>query len=154
MIKQLDISYIRRFLQFAKPYKTWALIGVAMLPLSIATNLLFPWLTIKVIDDFLSVGEYEGLPLLIGLMVAVVIVNYIADSCYSFFLRKTGQYALADIRMVLFRRILKLPRSYFDRTPTGVTLSRLTSDLEAISESFVMGVLSMVRDLINTIALI
>lgn len=154
MIKGLDISYIRRFLQFAKPYKRWGLIGIAMLPLSIATNLLFPWLTIKIIDDYLSVGEYEGLPLLIGLMVAVVIVNYIADSCYSFFLRKTGQYALFDIRMVLFRRILKLPRTYFDRTPTGVTLARLTSDLEAISDSFVMGVLSMVRDLINTIALI
>ena len=72
----------------------------------------------------------------------------------TYFLRKTGQYALFDIRMVLFRRILKLPRTYFDRTPTGVTLARLTSDLEAISDSFVMGVLSMVRDLINTVALI
>lgn len=154
MIKGLDIAYIRRFVHFAKPYKAWGLLGIAMLPLSIATNLLFPWLTIQIIDDHLAVGEYDGLLLLIGLMVAVVIVNYIADSCYSYFLRKTGQYTLFDIRMLLFRRILKLPRSYFDRTPTGVTLSRLTSDVEAISDSFVMGVLSMVRDLINTIALI
>lgn len=154
MIKGLDIDYIRRFVHFAKPYKTWGLIGIAMLPLSIATNLLFPWLTIKIIDNYLSVGEYEGLAFLVGLMVVVVIFNYIADSCYSYFLRKTGQYTLFDIRMLLFRRILKLPRSYFDRTPTGVTLARLTSDLEAISDSFVMGVLSMVRDLINTIALI
>lgn len=154
MIKGLDISYIRRFLRFAEPYKKWALIGLIMLPLSIATNLLFPLLTIKVIDEYLSVGQYEGLPLMMSLMVLVVVFNYIADSCYSFFLRKTGQFTLFDIRMVLFQRILRLPRTYFDKTPTGVTLSRLTSDLEAISDSFVMGVLSMVRDLINTIALI
>ncbi|EAR08590.1 ABC transporter ATP-binding protein [Reinekea blandensis] len=154
MIKGLDIQYIRRFLVFAKPYKGWATIGILMLPLSIVTNLLFPWLTIRVIDDYLSTGNYDGLPWVIGAMIAVVAVNYIADSCYSYFLRKTGQHTLFDIRMSLFQRILNLPRTYFDRTPTGVTLSRLTSDLEAISDSFVMGVLSMVRDLINTVALI
>jgi ATP-binding cassette subfamily B protein len=58
------------------------------------------------------------------------------------------------MRMSLFDRIMKLPRHYFDKTPTGVTLSRLTSDLESISDSFVLSVLSLVKDTINTIALV
>jgi ATP-binding cassette subfamily B protein len=66
----------------------------------------------------------------------------------------TGQKAVFDIRMALFERILKLPRTYFDKTPTGVTLSRLTSDLEVIGESFVLGVLSLVKDSINTLAVL
>jgi ATP-binding cassette subfamily B protein len=58
------------------------------------------------------------------------------------------------MRMALFQRILKLPRTYYDKTPTGVTLSRLTSDLEVIGESFVLGVLSLVKDSINTVAVL
>jgi ATP-binding cassette subfamily B protein len=69
-------------------------------------------------------------------------------------MRKTGQHTVFDMRMSLFQRIMKLPRGYFDKTPTGVTLSRLTSDLEAISDSFVLSVLALIKDSINTIALI
>jgi ATP-binding cassette subfamily B multidrug efflux pump len=47
-----------------------------------------------------------------------------------------------------------LPRTYFDKTPNGVTLARLTSDLEAIGEAFVLGALSLVKDSINTVAVL
>lgn len=154
MIKSLDLQYLKHFYQFAKKYKKSALIGIAMLPVSVAANLLFPWLIIKVIDEHLTLGIYDGLINLIGYMLLVLVVNYLADSIYSYYLRKTGQYAIFDIRAALFNRIVNLPRSYFDKTPTGVTLSRLTSDLEAIGESFVLGALSLVKDSINTIAIL
>ncbi|GAL26684.1 ABC transporter ATP-binding protein [Vibrio variabilis] len=58
------------------------------------------------------------------------------------------------MRSVLVSRVLKLPRSYFDNTPIGITLSRLTSDLETIGDSFVQSVVGLVRDSLNTIALL
>jgi ATP-binding cassette subfamily B protein len=154
MIKAVDLKYLTHFLKFAKRYKTWAFIGLAMLPISIITNLAFPWLTIKIIDDQLALGKYEGLVTLVVWMVAVIVLNYVSETCYSFFMRKTGQHTVFDMRMSLFQRIMKLPRGYFDKTPTGVTLSRLTSDLEAISDSFVLSVLALIKDSINTVALI
>ena len=54
----------------------------------------------------------------------------------------------------MFARVLHFPRRYFDKTPMGVTLTRLTSDLEAISESFTQGLLSMIRDVLVTVALL
>jgi ATP-binding cassette subfamily B protein len=125
-----------------------------MMPISVAANLLFPWLIIQVIDDHLTPGLYDGMILLIVFMLVVLVVNYIADAIYTYCLRKTGQKAVFDIRMALFQRILKLPRTYYDKTPTGVTLSRLTSDLEVIGESFVLGVLNLVKDSINTLAVL
>jgi ATP-binding cassette subfamily B protein len=125
-----------------------------MMPISVAANLLFPWLVIQVIDEHLTPGIYPGLMLLIVMMLVVLVVNYTADAIYTYFLRMTGQKAVFDIRMALFERILKLPRTYYDKTPTGVTLSRLTSDLEVIGESFVLGVLSLVKDSINTLAVL
>jgi len=154
MIKALDMQYLKHFFLYAKRYKKTAVIGLLMMPISVLANLLFPWLVIQVIDEHLTPGKYDGLMMLIGLMLVVLIVNYIADAIYTYCLRMTGQKAVFDIRMALFERILKLPRSYYDKTPTGVTLSRLTSDLEVIGDSFVLGVLSLVKDTINTLAVL
>lgn len=154
MIKSLDVKYLKHFYQFALNYKKSAIIGLGMLPVSVAANLLFPWLIIKIIDTHLTQGVYEGLPQLIGLMLLVLLVNYFADAFYTYFMRKTSQFALFDMRKELFQRILHLPRSYFDKTPTGVTLSRLTGDIETIDESFVMGALGLVKDSINTVAIL
>jgi len=154
MIKSPDLQYLKHFYHFAARYKKTAVIGLLMMPISVMANLLFPWLIIQVIDEHLTPGKYAGLMLLIAIMLVVLIVNYIADAIYTYCLRLTGQKAVFDIRMALFKRILKLPRTYYDKTPTGVTLSRLTSDLEVIGESFVLGVLSLVKDSINTVAVL
>ena len=154
MIKSLDLKYLKHFFHYASRYKKTALIGLLMMPLSVLANLLFPWLVIQVIDQHLTPGKYDGLMMLIACMLVVLVVNYIADAIYTYCLRLTGQKAIFDIRMALFERILKLPRSYYDKTPTGVTLSRLTSDLEVIGDSFVLGVLSLVKDSINTLAVL
>ncbi|MFT7456489.1 MAG: ATP-binding cassette subfamily B multidrug efflux pump [Marinobacter maritimus] len=154
MIKSLDLNYLKHFYHYASRYKKTTTIGLLMMPISVAANVLFPWLVIQVIDEHLTPGKYAGLMFLIAAMVVVLIVNYIADGIYTYCLRMTGQKAVFDMRMALFGRILKLPRTYFDKTPTGVTLSRLTSDLEAIGESFVLGVLNLVKDSINTFAVL
>ncbi|CAH6794246.1 ABC transporter permease [Vibrio chagasii] len=154
MLKGVDLKYLKHFFKFAKKYKGSAILGIAMLPLSVITSLLFPWLIIQVIDVQLSHGDMDGLLEYVFYLVAVLIVSYVVDTTYAYNLRKTGQYAITDMRSVLFARVLKLPRSYFDNTPIGVTLSRLTSDLETIGETFVQSVVGLVKDSINTIALL
>jgi len=154
MIKSPDLQHLKHFFEYAARYKKTAIIGLLMMPISVAANLLFPWLVIQVIDEHLTPGKYAGLMWLIAIMVVVLVFNYIADAIYTYYLRLTGQKAVFDMRMALFQRILKLPRTYYDKTPTGVTLSRLTSDLEVIGESFVLGVLNLVKDSINTVAVL
>lgn len=154
MLKGVDVQYLKHFLQFAKKYKRTAFIGIAMLPLTIITSLLFPWLIIQVIDVQLSNGNIDGLLEYVFYLVAVLIVSYVVDTTYSYNLRKTGQLTITDMRSVLFARVLKLPRSYFDNTPIGITLSRLTSDLETIGETFIQSVVGLVKDTLNTLALI
>ncbi|OEE11169.1 ABC transporter permease [Vibrio cyclitrophicus ZF264] len=154
MLKGVDLKYLKHFFKFAKKYKGSAILGIAMLPLSVITSLLFPWLIIQVIDVQLSHGDMDGLLEYVFYLVVVLVASYVVDTTYSYNLRKTGQYTITDMRSVLFARVLKLPRSYFDNTPIGVTLSRLTSDLETIGETFVQSVVGLVKDSINTIALL
>ncbi|MEZ9233035.1 ABC transporter ATP-binding protein [Vibrio amylolyticus] len=154
MLNGVDFKYMKHFFQFAKKYKRTALIGIAMLPLTVITSLLFPWLIIQVIDIQLSQNNMDGLLEYAFYLTVVLVVSYIVDTTYSYNLRKTGQYTITDMRTVLFARVLRLPRGYFDNTPIGVTLSRLTSDLETIGETFVQSVVGLVKDSINTIALL
>ncbi len=154
MLKAVDVHYLKHFFSFARKYRASALLGIAMLPLSVITSLLFPWLIIQVIDVHLVQGNMNDLWLHIFYLVVVLVINYVVDATYSYNLRKTGLYAITDMRSALLARVLKLPRSYFDNTPTGVTLSRLTSDLETIGESFVQSIVGLVKDSMNTIALL
>ena len=152
--KKSDWQIIANFWQYAAKYKTLIIIGLLSMPFSLAANLLFPWLIIQIVDQQLMQGQLEQLPLMLGFMAAVLVMSYLSDAIYSYSLRLVGQRALFDIRQALIKRIIKLPRSYFDQTATGLTLSRLTSDLESIGDSFVLGVLGLVKDVINTIGLI
>ncbi|MFT5698537.1 MAG: ATP-binding cassette subfamily B multidrug efflux pump [Desulforhopalus sp.] len=154
MLKTVDVYYLKHFFSFARKYRASAILGIAMLPLSVITNLLFPWLIIQVIDVHLVQGNINELWLYIFYLVVVLAINYVVDATYSYSLRKTGQHTITDMRSALFARVLKLPRSYFDYTPTGVTLSRLTSDLETIGETFIQSIVGLVKDSINTIALL
>lgn len=153
-LKKTDWQILGNFWHFAAKYKTLIIVGLSSMPFSVAANLLFPWLMIKIIDEQLTTGQLDQLPLMLIFMTAVLVMNYISDAVYSYALRLVGQRTLFDIRQSLIARIIKLPRSYFDKTPTGITLSRLTSDLESIGDSFVLGVLGIVKDSINTIGLL
>jgi ATP-binding cassette subfamily B multidrug efflux pump len=145
---------IGRFLVYLKPYRGDVLIGILLIPFSVLFSLLYPWMIIQVIDQQLVPGLTDKLAFWISGLVLVLICNYLADAGFSYSLQKAALHAIRDIRRDLFDRVLHFPRRYFDKTPMGVTLTRLTSDLEAINESFAQGLLSMIRDLLITLALL
>jgi ATP-binding cassette subfamily B multidrug efflux pump len=145
---------VSRFLGHFRPYRRQALLGIALIPVSVTFSILFPWLIMRIIDDQLVPGISEGLVWSCMVLVGVLIGNFLADAIFNYSLQSAAQYAIRDIRAEMFARVLQFPRRYFDKTPMGVTLTRLTSDLEAISESFTQGLLSMVRDVLVTVALL
>jgi ATP-binding cassette subfamily B multidrug efflux pump len=147
-------SVVSRFLGHFRPYRKQVALGVGLIPVSVAFSILFPWLIMKIIDEQLVPGHTEGLMFAAFALAGVLVGNYIADAVFNYSLQSAAQHAIADIRADMFNRVLHFPRRYFDKTPMGVTLTRLTSDLEAISESFTQGLLSMVRDVLVTLALL
>ncbi|WP_413699107.1 hypothetical protein ACLKMH_16400 [Psychromonas sp. KJ10-10] len=102
MLKAVDILHLKHFLSFVKKYKRTAWLGVAMLPLSVITSLLFPWLIIQVIDVHLVQGNREDLWLHIFYLVVVLVINYFVDAIYAFNLRKTGLNSITDMRASTF----------------------------------------------------
>lgn len=152
--KRVDWSMVGRFIGHFRPYRRQAILGLSLIPASVGLSILFPWMIMHIIDNQLVPRDYDGLMLWSSGLLLVLLGNFLADAVFNFSLQSAAQHALRDIRAEMFQRVLHFPRRYFDKTPMGVTLTRLTSDLEAISESFTQGLLSMVRDVLITVALL
>jgi len=151
---RFDFGLIRRFLGYLSSYRRDVVIGVTAVPVSIVCSVLFPWLIMHVIDTQIISETSRSLLGWCALLLMVLAVNYAADGIFGYYLQKSALCALRDMRADMFARVLRFPRSYFDKTPIGVTLTRLSSDLEAVNESFAQGLLSMVRDVLTTLALL
>ncbi len=149
----VDFRLIGRFVNYLAPYKRDVTIGIVAAPLSMVLSVLFPWLIMHIVDTRVVTGDEDGLLWWCILLMLVLVFNYLCDGLFNYFLQKSALCALKDMRADMFARILRFPRSYFDRTPIGVTLTRLTSDLEAVNESFAQGLLGMIRDVMTTLAL-
>jgi len=152
--KSIDFALISRFLGYLKRYPKPNMIGIAAMPLSSACNLLIPWLIIHIVDTHLPSKDVDALMLWSGALIGVIALNYVSDALFAFCIQSAAIRALSDMRRDMFARVLRFPRSYFDKTPVGVTLTRLTSDIEAINESFTQGLLGMVRDALTTFVLL
>jgi len=142
------------FLPYLTPYKRDYILGLLPIPISVFCSIAFPWLIIQIIDQQLIDQKWQGMGLWLSLISFVLIANYISSSLYSYFIQKAALHSIYDLRQDMFNRVLHFPRSYFDKTPMGSVLTRLTSDLEAINESLASGVLAIVRDVLITFALL
>jgi len=154
IIKNKDWKLIRRFARYFIPHKKWFFLSVASIPVTTAAGILFLWLVERMVDDQIVPGDIYGLKIYSILLAGVLAVNLLFDGIYSYSFSKAGGLAIVDMRRELFGKSLRFPMSYFDKHPIGVTLSRLTSDMEAISESFAAGIMGLLADGIKTLALV
>lgn len=94
-----------------------------------------------------------GLNLLASLLLLTVIARLILVSIQSYTVQKVGQKITADIRDDLFDHVTSLAVRFFDRTPVGRLITRLTSDVEALGEVFTTGAIGIVSDLFSIVVI-
>ncbi|MBI2505094.1 MAG: ABC transporter ATP-binding protein, partial [Candidatus Latescibacteria bacterium] len=129
----------------------WAglLVVLLLIPVGTLLELVHPFILRRVVDQHLKVGAAEGL----GLLATLYALTFVAVQGVSFLqtyvATAVGQNALRDLRIRLFRRLGRLPISYFDRTPVGDTISRCTSDVDAVGMLFSSTLLGVFSELVR-----
>ncbi len=130
--KSDDLQLLGRFFIYIRPYSKYVISALMAIPFATGATLLVPWLIVTIVDNYITKFNQTGLMLMVGFFAGAVLLGYVSDAIYTYCLQKAGQLAIANMRQDLFRHSLTLPRTYFDKHPIGITLSRLTSDMEAI----------------------
>ncbi|PRY95925.1 ABC transporter ATP-binding protein [Marinilabilia salmonicolor] len=149
-----DWSLIKRFGRYFVPHKKWLIVSLSSIPVTTTASILFLWLVERIIDDYIVPGDVTGLKTYALFLAGVLLLNLLFDGVYSYTFSKAGGLAIVDMRRELFGKAIRFPMRYYDKHPIGVTLSRLTSDMESISESFAAGILGLLSESIKTTALV
>lgn len=95
----------------------------------------------------------NGLPILVGLLIATIVVRLVFVSAQGYIVQEVGQQITADIRVDLFDHVTSLAMRFFDRTPVGRLITRLTSDVEALGEVFSTGAIGIIGDMLSMLAI-
>jgi ATP-binding cassette subfamily B multidrug efflux pump len=152
--KALDWKLLGRVMHYVKPYRSTFIIA-AFLTIFLAANALVqPILIQKTLDNHILTDDYNGLVFMVGLMIAQLIIQTIAQYYQTYLTNSLGQSVIRDLRIDVFNHITSLRLKYFDRTPIGMLITRTVSDLETIADIFSEGLISIMGDLLLVVAVI
>ncbi|WP_346292364.1 ABC transporter ATP-binding protein [Sphaerothrix gracilis] len=96
----------------------------------------------------------SGLNLIVILLLITVAVRLTLDGLQSYLVQKVGQRITASIRDDLFEHVTALSVRFFDRTPVGKLITRLTSDVDALGDVFSTGAIGIVSDIVSILVLL
>ncbi|WP_159592471.1 ABC transporter ATP-binding protein [Streptococcus halichoeri] len=130
----------KRLLSYLKHYKWLTALALGLLLLTTVVKSLIPLVASYFIDHYLSTLNQTALLLLLGYY-GMYILQSVMQYLGNLFFAKVSYSIVRDIRQDAFANMQKLGMSFFDRTPGGSIVSRITNDTEAISDMF-SGILS------------
>ena len=144
--KAYDSKLMKRLLSFVKPYKKYVVIAIFMNVVVSALSPLRPYLTKIAIDDYIVNGNYDGLVTISAILFATLIFQAIIQYFLTYYTQLMGQNIIYDLRVKLFAHIQKLSLKYFDKTPIGRIVTRITNDVESLNELFSSGIVMIFSD--------
>lgn len=125
----------KRLMSYLKPYKFLTALALGLLLLTTVVKSLIPLVASYFIDHFLTDMNQTAMLILLGYYLTYV-VQTIIQYFGNFFFARVSYSIVRDIRRDAFANMEKLGMSYFDKTPAGSIVSRITNDTEAISDMF------------------
>ena len=123
--------------------------SVVLFPFITLVELAQPYLLKVAIDDHILRADWTGLTAVAVLYAAALGALYALRLLEAFLMALTGQRVIHDLRARLFEHLLRLEAGFFDRTPVGRLMTRVLSDVEAVSEAFTSGLFAVVADVVT-----
>lgn len=151
--KSIGGSVLKRLLRYAKPYWRW--MGFAFLLVLCITGLelLRPILVGYAIDEYIETRNFQGVQYIALLYLVVLILSFICNFLQTWILQNTGQTIIYNIRQEVFEHVHKLSLRFFDITPVGKIVTRITNDVEALNEMFANILVKLFKNIIKIIGI-
>ena len=133
--KQEQWAVLKRLLGYLKPYSLLTLLALSFLLATTVIKSIIPLVASHFIDQYLGNLSQFAVTVLIayyGLYILQTLIQYIGNLLFA----RVSYSIVRDIRRDAFANMERLGMSYFDKTPSGSIVSRLTNDTETISDMF------------------
>ena len=144
-----DNRLFSKLMFYVKPYKKTYYFVMSAAILVSAFSVLTPYLLKIIVDDFIRLKDYDGMVLIIILMLITLIGEVMFQFFFVFFANLLGQNVIKDLRLVLYKKIIGFRMSYFDQSSVGRLVTRAVNDIETIASIFSQGLFMIVADLLK-----
>ncbi|HEY6362296.1 MAG TPA: ABC transporter ATP-binding protein [Vicinamibacterales bacterium] len=151
--KAYDARLMRRLLTYLRPYKAQVAIALAAIIADSALQLVPPYLTKTVIDDYIPAGDLSGLGFIALLYLVTLVASFAFEYTQTWTLQMTGQRIMFDMRMEVYRHLQRLDLRFYDRNPVGRLMTRVTTDVDVLNELFTAGVVSVFGDVFTLLGI-
>ncbi len=148
---KVDYRHMRRLLGFLRPYRKHIVGAVALTLTATVLGPLRPKLTQMAIDNHVVLGDTSGLWVFVAVIMGVLVLQGLMQYFLGLTLTWIGQHVLLDIRTALYNHVQGLAVRYYDTTPIGRIVTRVTSDVESLNELFSQGIVSMIADVMTLV---
>jgi len=152
--KIFDVKLFSKLLVFVKPYNN-TFYGVMFTAILISLfSTLTPYLLKVVVDDYILVKNFEGMQSIILLMILVLLFEVIFMYLFTFYANWLGQKVIKDLRVSVFKKIIKFKMSFFDKNAVGRLVTRTVNDIETIASIFSQGLFTIIADILKMITVL
>ena len=157
MSKEAKVNYsiFKRLVTYAKPYKKFFFIALICVILISLSSVIRPLLISDMVRDYI-VENQNGEALLFWTLTIIGMLAFeaILQFTSSYFSNLLAQSIISDMRKKLVEHITSFRMRYFDKTPIGALVTRVVSDMEAISDVFSTGLVDILGDVLTLVAVV
>lgn len=142
-----------RLIAYMKPYAHWVIFALLLVLGLTAFDLYRPMLVGDAIDTFGANGDYDVIIATAIKYAVVLALSFAFNVAQTWILQKTGQNIILQMRKDLYRHIQSLGSRYFDITPVGKLVTRVTNDVEALNEMYSGILVQLFRNIVKIVGL-
>lgn len=146
-------SSTMRLIAYMKPYAHWVIFALLLVLGLTSFDLYRPMLVGDAIDTFGANGDYDVIIATAIEYAGVLALSFVFNIAQTWILQKTGQNIILQIRKDLYRHIQSLGSRYFDITPVGKLVTRVTNDVEALNEMYSGILVQLFRNIVKIVGL-
>lgn len=157
--KEIDIeksvqgSVFLRLMKYAIPYLHLMLLAIVMVLFITGFELYRPKLMGEAVDLFIKKGSFSAVRKTAIIYLFVLIGSFLFNFLQTWILQLTGQKIIYNIRQEVFEHVQNLSLRYFDITPVGRIVTRVTNDVEALHEMYANILVKLIKNIAKIIGL-
>lgn len=147
--KFFDFDLLKRVLRFAAPYKKRFYWSIALAIILAVFTPVRPILIQITVDKYISGGLWKWVLIITMIQIGFLVVETALRFYFSYITAWLGQNVVKDLRVKVYKKILSLNLSHFDKTPIGTLTTRTVDDIERINDVFADGFIPIFADLLS-----
>lgn len=153
-LKQLDKRALKFLLRYLKRHKLKLSIAIISMVMMTLASLAGPFLIKIAIDEYIMVGDLEGLTLIFALMVGAYGAYWLFSYFQTYLSNWIGHTIVGDIREDLYEHLQDLPIDFYNKHSTGDMMARVTHDVNALSDLVSTGFVHLLSDFFVMIGIV